>query len=62
VFIQLQKQTKIIVSRVPYVGYYPIILMNLSLSEWHHSSYNMSLVVLALIMYCINISLKQQLY
>lgn len=64
-FSNCRKETKIIVSRVPCVGYHPVILMNLflnpSFSEWHHS-HNISSVVLALIIYYINISLKQQLY
>lgn len=40
VYLTGKKKTKITVSRVPYVGYYPAILMNLflypSFSEWHH--------------------------
>lgn len=64
-----RKQNKIIVSGIPYVDYYPVILilmhfffLNPSFSEWHHSSHNRSTVVLALIMDYITISLKQQMY
>lgn len=38
------------------------LFLNPSFSEWHHSSCNISSLVLALIMYYINISLKQQMY
>lgn len=63
-----RKQTKITVSGIPHVDYYPVILilmnlfLNSSFSEWHHSSHNRSSVVLALIMDDIAISLKQQMH